>query len=132
MKVRAIAFALIGIILIGCHGAAPTRAAAVPERHFSVVVQHSPSSGWAARCEEGCRWKEVKMSCGGCDVRLDVAGISRVDAAQDKVGGFEFIVSRTIEGIAARSVSGVRWKSLSSKCEQGACTARIDESGVTS
>ena len=129
MNVRSIAFAAGVVALMGCHAPSTNRVASVPERHFSLVVEHSPS-GWAARCNEGCRWKEVKMSCGGCDVRLDVAGISRVDAAQEKVAGFEFVVSRTIEGITARSVAGVRWKSLSRKCDQGTCTARIDETGV--
>ena len=131
MNVRIIALALIGVVLTGgCHRSAPTPITAVPESHFSLILEHS-SSGWAARCEAGCRWKEVTMNCGGCTVRLDIAGISQLGAAQDKPNGFEFTVSRTSKGVMAKAVTGARWKSLSWNCEDGTCRARIDESGVT-
>ena len=130
MKVRSLVFVIMSVVLTACHPSTPAPVAVAAERHFSLVVEHSQSSGWAARCDEGCRWKKVAMACGGCDVRLDIAGISGVQAPQDKVDGFELIVSRTRDGIAARSVSGAKWKALSWKCEQATCTARIDESGV--
>jgi len=130
MNVRSAAFALIGLALVaGCHRPASTAAIAVPESHFSLVLEHS-SSGWAARCETGCRWKEVTMTCGGCTVRLDVAGISELRAMHTKADGFEFTVSRTSDGLKADAITGARWKSLAWNCEEGTCRARIDETGV--
>ena len=130
MNDRSHAMALVGAVLTAaCHRPMPSPVSAVPENHFSMILEHS-SSGWAARCEAGCRWKEVTMDCGGCTVRLDVAGISEVRAAHDKANGFEFTVSRTSEGLAAEAVAGARWKTFTWDCEQGTCRARIDETGV--
>jgi hypothetical protein len=131
MKVRFVAFALVGFALVsGCHRPVSTAAIAVPESHFSLLLEHS-SSGWAARCEAGCRWNEVTMTCSGCTVRLDVAGISEVRATHIKADGFEFTVSRTSDGLAADAITGARWKSLTWNCEEGTCRARIDETGVS-
>ena len=130
MNVRRVAFVMIGIALsAGCHRPASTAAVSVPESHFSLVLEHS-SSGWAARCEAGCHWKEVTMECGGCTVRLDVAGISQLKAAHNNSGGFEFTISRTSKGLVAEAIAGARWKSLTWNCTEGTCRARIDETGV--
>ena len=64
-------------------------------------------------------------------MRLDIAGISQLGAAQDKANGFEFTASRTSKGVTAKAVTGVQWKSLSWNCKDGTCRARIDETGVT-
>jgi hypothetical protein len=130
MNVRALAFVLIGVALTAsCHRPASIVTVAVPESHFSLVLEHS-SSGWAAQCKAGCRWKEVTMTCGGCTIRLDVAGISELRATHRKADGFEFTVSRTSEGLAAEAVAGARWTSLTWGCKEGTCRARIDETGV--
>ena len=129
MNIRVIALALVGVLAGGCHRQAPATVAAIPLSHFSLVLEHS-ASGWAASCEAGCRWKEVTMTCGGCTVRLDVSGIFRLHAPREEVNGFEFTVSRTSEGLAAQAIAGARWKSLTWKCDQGTCRARIDETGV--
>ena len=130
MNARVIAFALMGVVLVaGCHNSTRTAVSAIPERHFSLILEHSPS-GWAARCEAGCRWKEVAMTCNGCTVRLDVAGIYQLQAPHNESDGFEFTVSRTRDGLAAQAVAGARWKTLTWNCAQGACRARIDDAGV--
>ena len=131
MKIRLFALVSLGIVVsMGCHRVSQApKSAEVDNGNFALVLERS-SSGWAARCEFGCRWKEVKMTCENCSVRLDVAGISAPDIVHEVVTGFAFVVSNTDSGWQARGLSGVTWKELAWGCEGGSCRARIDQAGV--
>ncbi len=120
------------------HPARLPRAAAPvppPEPRFALVLEHS-GSRWAARCEAGCRWTEVTITCPGCAVRLDAAGVQPAAAPRDTALPFAFELRAAPSGRpggsgwVARGLAGVRWVELSSACGAPVCRARVDEAGV--
>ena len=116
--------------LVGCHRASPAVAVpAAPSRHFALILERS-ASGWAAHCEVGCRWADVTMSCGGCQVRIDAAGIGAAGPIEGPPGSFAFVLRGTSAGWEAEGISGVHWRRLSWGCGAAVCRARIDETGV--
>lgn len=132
MTSRALASIVVGLLVTtACHKTPPNVASISPSNgHFSMVVEHS-TTGWRAHCEAGCRWVDVSMSCGGCEVRLDAAGIGPAYPANSAVTGFAFVLSSDGPGGKARAIDGTQWRALSWSCGAGVCSARIDESGVT-
>lgn len=97
--------------------------------HFALILEHS-AQGWKATCDTGCVWREVSMSCGGCDVRLSSSGIGRAGAPEVALRGFAFTLSDSASGWQAKAARGVRWATLSFSCPQAVCRAEIDETGV--
>jgi hypothetical protein len=122
---RYVAMAFVSALCIaGCN-----RPAAPAADHFSLVLEHS-AQGWKASCEVGCRWREITMSCAGCEVRLTSVGIGPASSAEDEPGTFAFTLADSGSGWAARSLRGAKWITLSWGCPQATCRARIDEVGV--
>ncbi len=118
------------LVTMACHKTPPSVAQiSASEGHFSIVVDHSARE-WRAHCETGCRWVDVSMSCGGCEVRLDATGIRPAYPASSAVTGFAFVLSTDGSGWKARAIDGTRWITLSWNCEAAVCPARIDEAGV--
>ena len=130
MPVRAVAsLAVVAFLAIACHRHAPTVAPVSDPDHFAIVLEHS-AQGLAAHCEVGCQWIDVSMSCGGCDVRLDVSGIERAREATPRPTGFAFVLSPEGSGWKARAIQGTRWTTLGWSCGSAVCRARLDETGV--
>jgi hypothetical protein len=130
MRARTCATAILSVFLAaGCH---KTRSAATPAPggHFALILEHS-ATGWAAHCEAGCLWTDVSMSCAGCEVRLDAAGIGRAYPSEAPATGFAFVLSGAGGGgWTARGIQGVNWRSLSWNCGAATCRARLDENGL--
>jgi hypothetical protein len=97
--------------------------------HFSLVLEHS-AQGWRATCDVGCRWREVTMSCGGCEVRLTSIGVGPASSFEPEDATFAFTLSDAGSGWEAKSGRGVYWLGLSHSCPQTTCRARMDEAGV--
>ena len=97
--------------------------------HFSLVLEHS-AQGWKASCDVGCRWRELTMSCGGCEVRLTSVGVGPVGSSKVEEGTFAFTLTDAGSGWQAKSVRGAYWLALSWGCPETTCRARIDEAGV--
>jgi hypothetical protein len=130
MRMRPGPTLLAVFLATACHKAPPAVVSApVPTDHFAVILEHS-ATGWAARCEAGCQWTAVSMSCARCDVRLDASGIARAYPSAPAPTGFAFVLSSAGGGVTARGIQGVRWRSLSWSCGAAVCRARVDESGV--
>jgi hypothetical protein len=130
MPVRAVAsLAVVAFLAIACHRQAPTVAPVSEPDHFSIVLEHS-AQGLAAHCEVGCQWIDVSISCGGCDVRLDVSGIARAQEATPRPTGFAFVLSPDGTGWKARAIQGARWITAGWVCSTAACRVRLDEKGV--
>jgi hypothetical protein len=129
MRMRAISTIVAVALVAACHRA-PAIAPA-PVNHFAIVLEQS-ATGWTARCEAGCMWKEVTETCTGCDIRVDATGISRGYPARAGTQGFEFVVSHERNGWTARAVRGMSWVNLSWTCPASSCRARVDETGVRS
>jgi hypothetical protein len=107
----------------------PARSVAPAPNHFSLVLEHS-AQGWRANCDVGCRWRELTMSCGGCEVRLTSIGVGPASSFDPQDATFAFTLSDAGSGWEAKSGRGVYWLALSSSCGQTTCRARLDETGV--
>lgn len=130
MPVRAAASIVVAMFLaIACHRQAPTVAPVSEPDHFAIVLEHS-AKGLAAHCEVGCNWVNVSMSCGGCDMRLDVSGIGRAAEAAPSPAGFAFVLSPDRTGWKARAIRGARWITVGWSCGTAVCRVRLDETGV--
>ena len=97
--------------------------------HFSLVLEHSVQ-GWRASCDVGCRWREVTMSCGGCEVRLTSIGVGPASSSEVEEGTFAFTLTDAGSGWQAKSIRGANWLALGWGCGETTCRARIDEAGV--
>jgi len=107
----------------------PIPSIAPAQNHFSIVLEHS-AQGWRASCEAGCRWREVTMSCGGCEVRLTSIGVGPASSFDPKEATFAFTLTDSGSGWEAKAPRGTYWLALSSGCAQTTCRARVDETGV--
>ena len=134
MRLRVLGTVLATVLLAACHrapAAAASSAGPAPVRHFAIVLERS-ATGWSAHCEIGCAWTDVTETCTGCDIRLDLTGISRGYPARPGTQGFEFVVSGEREGWSAQAVRGVAWTKVSWACPgTTTCRARVDETGVS-
>jgi hypothetical protein len=107
----------------------PTPATAPAPNHFSLVLEHS-AQGWRASCEVGCRWRELTMSCGGCEVRITSVGVGPASSSEAEEATFAFTLTDAGSGWHAKSLRGVHWIALTWGCPETTCRARIDEAGV--
>ena len=132
MRMHALSTVLAAVLIAGCHRAPVVAAAgAAPGQHFAIVLERS-ATGWSAHCEVGCAWTNVTETCAGCDIRLDLTGISRGYPAHAGTQGFEFVVSSERDGWRAEAVRGVTWEKVSWTCRgTTTCRARVDERGVS-
>ena len=97
--------------------------------HFSLALEHS-AQGWRASCDVGCRWRELTMSCGGCEVRLTSVGVGPASSFDPEDATFAFTLADAGSGWDAKSPRGVNWLALSYSCPETTCRARMDEAGV--
>ena len=116
------------LCLVAC-SPPPTLKTQLAPTHFSLVLDHS-AQGWRASCEVGCRWSELTMSCGGCEVRLTSVGVSPASSSEAQEATFAFTLTDAGSGWQANSLRGVYWLALAWRCPQTTCRARIDEAGV--
>jgi hypothetical protein len=130
MSKRAFASILVALAAVSaCHKAPEsTQTAAVPEQHFSILLQRS-DTGWTAHCEVGCHWIDLSFHCVSCEWRLDADGVSNYDLNRSS-SGFAFVLSDEHNGWSARGLRGVRWLKLSWSCGTAVCRGRVDETGV--
>src|SRR5262245_28846510 len=79
---------------------APPRPAAPA---FSLVLE-STATGWAARCDTGCRWQRVSFGCErACGAIIDANGVVTIATPHLDSAAFRFIVERTARGVRATS-----------------------------
>ena len=109
--------------------AGTNRSAAPAPGHFSLLLEHS-AQAWKASCDVGCRWREVTLSCAGCEVRLTSIGIGPASSTEDKPVTFAFTLADSGSGWQAKALRGAKWITLGFQCPQATCRARIDEVGV--
>jgi hypothetical protein len=116
------------IALIAGAGAAPTiRAPAA----FGLVLESS-ATGWAARCDSGCRWHQLSFSCErACRAIVDANGLVTVATPHLDSSSFRFIVERTGGEVRATSRAGTAWQTLAWSCTLDPCRARVDAYGVS-
>ena len=130
MPIRAAASIVVAVFLaMACHRQAPSVAPVSEPDHFAIVLEHS-AKGLTAHCEAGCKWVDVSMSCGRCDVRLDASGIGPVHEATPSANGFAFVLSPDGPGWKARAIQGARWITVGWSCGTAVCRVRLDETGV--
>ena len=120
---------LASLALLGGAGTA-TPPAHVPAA-FSLVLE-STATGWAARCDSGCRWQRLSFTCErACAAIVDANGVRAVTVAVEEDAAFRFRVERTQRGIQATSTAGTAWRTLTWHCANQSCRARVDGLGVS-
>ena len=98
---------------------------------FSLVLESTPT-GWAARCDSGCRWRQLAFDCErACRAVVDANGLVTVASPRPDSTAFLFLVERTPTGVSAESRLGTAWKMLSWECQSAPCRARVDAYGVS-
>lgn len=97
---------------------------------FSLVLESTPT-GWAARCDSGCRWHELSFSCeGACGAIVDGNGLVTAVTPRFDSSAFRFRVERTGAEVRATARTGTAWRTLSWGCTTDRCRARVDAYGV--
>jgi hypothetical protein len=118
----------ISMALVGVLGAARTAAAPAT---FSLVLESKPG-GWAARCDSGCRWREVSFSCErACGAIVDANGLVTLATADLDPSSFRFIVERGDGVVRATARNGTAWDNLTWSCTTDPCRVRVDAYGVS-
>jgi hypothetical protein len=122
---------LAGAVLLAGHVAlGPVQVRRQPAV-FSIVLESTPT-GWAARCDTGCRWHEAAFGCGwACGAVVDANGLVTLATPRPASTPFMFIVEKKSGGVWADSRRGTSWEKLSWSCESGSCRVRLDASGVS-
>lgn len=103
-----------------------------PLAAFSVVVE-TTSTGWLARCDSGCTWREVSFACAtACDAILGSTGLFSTATLPPRPTSFLFVLTRTRTGICAEARQGTLWSRLSWSCgaATNSCRVAVDASGV--
>jgi hypothetical protein len=121
---------LIGVALVIGPSAATTATPATAQS-FSLVLESSPT-GWAARCDSGCRWQRLSFGCErACGAIIDANGVAILASQALDSATFRFRVERTLTGIRATGRSGTAWQTLTWTCRLDPCRARVDTYGVS-
>ncbi len=120
---------LVSIFAAG--GVAPTaRSVSDPVFHFRITIDRS-DSGFVARCDTGCTWTALSLSCDArCRPLIDANGVYLSPVASPRQAPFAFRFEATANGWKAESVRGTAWLALSYGCGPDNCAAWIDEFGV--
>jgi hypothetical protein len=125
---RWIAGAGIPLLLVTLTAALPTQS-----ESFALVLVRD-GSAWSATCEAGCAWQTVgsrRSRLLGTSVVIDSRGISGSSTPQDTGVTFAFRVTADgPTGWKATSLSGTAWTTLTFKCAESPCRARVTETGV--
>jgi hypothetical protein len=97
---------------------------------FSMILE-SADAGWSARCDSGCHWREVTLSCEGqCSAIVDAYGVGSPLARRSEDTPFAFRIEHMPNGVRAHSLGGTAWMTLSWTCVSSPCRARINENGM--
>jgi hypothetical protein len=119
---------LAGIVLVIGTGLMTTPSAQTPAG-FSLVLE-STATGWAARCDSGCRWTHITLSCArSCDATIDANGV-RPRGARSASPSFAFNIERTGREVRATGRTGTAWQALTWTCFLDPCRARVNTYGV--
>ena len=117
-----------GIVLVAGLGVAPMARAPVA---FSLVLESS-ATGWAARCDSGCRWRQLSFSCErACGAVIDANGVAHLATPSLDSASFRFIVERSAGEVRATARSGTAWQTLTWRCALDPCRAHVDAYGVS-
>jgi hypothetical protein len=124
------------ILVAGLALFAGSASTTVPERaepiaSFSLVLESS-STGWAARCDSGCRWTQLSFNCErACGAIIDANGVVTLATQRQDSAAFRFVVEHTPTGAKATTRGGTAWQTLSWDCGVATCRARVNENGVS-
>jgi hypothetical protein len=119
---------LAGIALV--IGAGQTQTTRQAPASFNLVLESTPT-GWAARCDSGCHWTTIALTCArSCDATIDANGVGP-RAARFASPSFAFKVERTGREVRAIARTGTAWQALTWTCFLDPCRARLDASGVS-
>ena len=121
---------LLGVALVIGAGTATT-ATRPTAQSFSIVLESKPT-GWAARCDSGCRWQQLSFGCeNACGAIIDANGVVTLASPPLDSAAFRFRVERTPTGVRATAQTGTAWQTLNWSCRLDPCRARVDASGVS-
>lgn len=102
----------------------------VPPANFSILLT-TTATGWEAQCDSGCRWKGLGFSCAtACPATIDANGVVTLASPRPDPTSFSIVVHHDRNGVRATSRGGTAWDTLSWKCSELPCQARIDALGV--
>jgi hypothetical protein len=122
---------LVSLALLASQAPSVRAQSATPLPHFSITVESRPT-GWAARCDSGCKWTQLSFECArGCGAVIDASGASPIGASRPDSAAFAFTVQHDTAGVRARSRAGTAWKTLTWDCGANSCAAHVDEFGVS-
>jgi hypothetical protein len=97
---------------------------------FSILLTTTPT-GWAAKCDTGCRWKELAFSCrSACPAIVDANGVVTLASPRPEPTPFSFTLRHEHNGAEATSRGGTAWKTLTWDCRESPCQVRLTETGV--
>jgi hypothetical protein len=121
--------ALASIALVAGLGAAPAPPAPAA---FSLLLESSADGAWAARCDSGCRWRELSFRCErACGAVIDANGLVTLATAGIDSSSFRFIVERSADEVRATARNGTAWQTLTWSCTLDPCRVRVDAFGVS-
>ena len=99
--------------------------------NFSVTIEVTPT-GWAARCDSGCAWRELAFECRvACDAIIDSNGLVTAATLRPSTASFRMVLVRGPRGIVAHSRQGTAWSQLGWSCENTGCSAEVTGYGVS-
>ena len=121
---------LAGTALVLGTGAATPTTTRTPAA-FSLMLE-STVTGWAARCDSGCRWEQFSLKCAhACSAFIDATGVNTVATPRFDSSAFRFRVERTTAGVRATAQTGTAWQALAWTCRLNPCRAHVDAYGVS-
>lgn len=125
-------FGIIALTLVcACTSSGRSPRALMPAPKVFSLALASTSSGWAARCDTGCRWREAAFTCRiACDAIVDANGLRTAQAPSVEPVAFSFRVARADSGARAEASTGTAWRALSWSCDNTPCRVRITDHGV--
>jgi len=124
---------LVAVAIVALAGMSATKPAGRPAEPvaFSIVLTTTPT-GWAAKCDAGCRWKELGFSCAtACPAIVDANGVVTLASPRPEPTAFSFTVRHDHNGAQATSRGGTVWTTLGWDCRQSPCEVRVTETGVS-
>ena len=121
----------IVVLVAGLLGGYQSTTVQGPLASFSVSVEATPT-GWSARCDSGCTWKELAFECPtACDALMDSNGLVTAATLPQRTASFTFFLTRTRTGFAAHARRGTTWSRLGWSCAPlNSCRVSIDAQGV--
>ena len=105
--------------------------AAVTPAAFAIELTSTPT-GWSARCDSGCTWRNASFDCARvCSAVVDANGLTTRAELRTDSASFMSFVERTGSGVRAISRKGTAWSTLTWSCLLANCRAHVDGFGVS-